>query len=220
MPTAAASSATHPFLVARATIQNAADLLQDAELLARRARWGTAYALAALAFEEIGKTILYLSPFTNPTTTQAELGKDLRSHPTKLTAALSLLHLLGAGQSEPIASAFRRAATLAPKVHKAKTRGFYVDAAANGTYRTPAEVTETEAVELIRDLSKVVDVLRSWLTEEALERLNEIAGPYAEEFRQLAALGGQLAIVDPAKAAEYARDMLNGWIPEVEEESR
>jgi AbiV family abortive infection protein len=210
----ATSDVLQPLLVARAAIQNAADLLEDADSLSRRARWGTAYALAALAFEEIGKSMLYLLPLVNPTITQAELDQDLRHHPTKLMGAISLLHVISVGQREPVAAAIGRAIKLAPEIHRVKMRGFYVDVAPNGTVKTPADVTEDQAVTFIHDLGLVVDVLRPWLTDEALQKMTELAGTLGDEFRELAALGGQLAAVNPEQAAEYARKMLQGWVPE------
>jgi AbiV family abortive infection protein len=135
---------------------NAAKCLLDGRF------WPQAYALAAIGLEETGKAWLaaleMLSPDELRELTPIDLGRD---HVRKLSAAYSMLLLLrfAAGTPDAPSSAADALASLnklAIQANVGKQRGLYTDYR-DARVRTPSEVTEQEAREMVTAVDEVLD---------------------------------------------------------------
>lgn len=202
-----------PLHLAREAVRNAAEKLKDAEALFARARWSSAYALAVLALEEVGKAMLCVSAFSNPAAA-GQLTSDLRKHQVKLEAAVGLVLAINGTEDESAMGILEQAVAQVPHIHELRMHSLYVDSPDFGVYRTPADVTETDAKRLVGYLSSAVDALGSFTSDEAVDRLTELAVDHAASFRDVMGLGWQLVEVAPERAMEHVRAMFRGEVPE------
>lgn len=131
--------------------RNAADLLDEAELLLRNRRWARAYPLSVLAFEEMGKAWMTIVAMMMPDDIRSEwpLTELMATHIDKLVAALFLGRFLSSAAvgEDPfgaVVAVSENVGTLAGEHNRAKQRGFYVDLA-GGEVREPRTVSKAEA---------------------------------------------------------------------------
>lgn len=147
---------------AKAAIDNAERLLGDASTLLAAGSAPTAHSLAVLALEEIGKAIICCGGFAgseNTVTTRELFTKETSSHSAKLTWARNFVDVmvsmakLGLGDDSGMADsaqAYLKALQEHWKRDNAlKMQGFYVDLSEADELRLPAEISATEADEMI-----------------------------------------------------------------------
>ena len=142
--------------------RNSRRLLDDAELLAARGRYPSAYSTAVLAFEEAGKAWMTVIAMMAPDNLRAEFPfRELISdHENKLLAAFSMARMfqrMRAGQS--ITAGFLADSDLprlAREHHQAKLRGFYADVR-DGVVWDPVGIRKDEARQMIASVRRVLD---------------------------------------------------------------
>ena len=143
--------------------RNGLDLLSDAEVLCKSARWSRAYALAVLAVEELGKAsvVLTLALLPDELRTQVPAQQLLQRHEVKHAVGLVMCILeFGepgvAARTELLADQLALVAQGAKASNLAKQRGFYVDLVC-GELSKPRETTETEARAALAQAWRVVN---------------------------------------------------------------
>jgi hypothetical protein len=139
---------------------------------------------------------------------------ELRNHQAKLEAAVGLVLTISGAEDESATLLLERAVAQASHIHELRMRGLYVDSPEFGVFETPADVTETDAQLLVGYLSTAVDALSPFTSDEAVDRLTELAAEHAAPFRDAMGVGRQLVEVAPERAMEHVRAMLRGEVPE------
>jgi AbiV family abortive infection protein len=177
---------------ALAAERNASRLLADAELLLRHERWPSAYSLAVLAFEEVGKSWLCVIPMMVPDDIRPEwpFRQLTASHSDKLMAALLMGRMLRAfiRGEDMIASMMEVAETveiLAREQNKAKQRGLYTDLS-DGVICEPQSIRQSEAAHMVRNVRRLRDY-GAFLTDPGFiaALMAAPAADYLQEARQL-----------------------------------
>lgn len=149
--------------IALAALANARRLLADATFLRDAGRTPSAYVLAGLAADELGKHVLVAS-FFGRDDTEAEWRKfwtRLRRHQEKLGDAL-----IGAWLDDPLAG---QPPPDVERIHQLRLSATYVDIASDGTVAVPDETIGTE------DLDDLLNQVRSEM--EVCERVIRGASP-------------------------------------------
>jgi AbiV family abortive infection protein len=133
--------------------------------------WPQAYAFAAFAFEEAGKSWMVALELLSPEDLRERFPFDFgRDHVRKLSAAYSMLTMLRFARAAPdgppsAESALASLGRLAREAHESKLRGLYTDYR-HGTVRSPGEVTEQEARRMVAAVEEVLDT-GGWLVDLA-----------------------------------------------------
>ena len=145
-----------------AVLQNARDLVADAELLESNARLARAFSVAILASEELAKSMFIGQACEAVALGQqfdwATLERWVRQHDKKL-AVMRLLDVLSSS-AEVENSLFLQKAELETQIihqseiNAAKQDGFYVDIADDGTPISPAEAIDADDVRAAIGLAK------------------------------------------------------------------
>jgi AbiV family abortive infection protein len=169
----AVKAATGPELIAgaAAAARNADGLLRDAEVLARAHYTERAYALAALAVEEVGKAVSLAALAIMPKAlkAQAPVGRMLEWHQLK-QAVGQFIAMVPYGPpglatrlvAMPAADLTQMLSALevpAEEADRLKRSGLYVDIGRGGRIREPSEVTEAEATRLLARARRAVGSL-------------------------------------------------------------
>jgi AbiV family abortive infection protein len=201
----------------QACLQNSEDLLADARLLLNAGRAPRAHALATLALEEVGKScVCILGLFPTPERSFGVRSADdfwaaWTSHTDKLLWARGVLSLLIREPDGPVMAAFERLADAARGEHLRKMRGLYVDYAPDGSVLLPADITASEADELISDVQAVLEVaVAAWCHEEIRDRLRDLQQRHLAEFTSMMTSALQVLQEDPDAAIAITRQMLHG----------
>lgn len=143
---------------------NARRLLTDAETLLSAGSCPTAYSLAVLAFEEIGKSWLCTNALLAPDSLRAVIpfGELMGRHSNKLQAARMIMPMLALVKGEPDSGAEAFAAVIAPmedvaqQDNLAKQRGIYVDYD-DGAIWNPSQVGCDEARDIVARVRDLLD---------------------------------------------------------------
>lgn len=142
--------------------RNSRRLLDDAELLATRGRYPSAYSTAVLAFEEAGKAWMTVIAMMAPDRLRAEFPfrELITDHENKLLAAFAMARMLQrmrAGQS--ITAGVLTDSDLpqlARQHNQAKLRGFYADIRDSVVW-DPISIGKDEARRMIASVRRVLD---------------------------------------------------------------
>jgi AbiV family abortive infection protein len=215
----AVKAATTPELVkcAVGAATNAQSLLDDAELLAAAGRNARAYALAALAVEEAGKSVglATLAVMPQDLRAQAPVGRMLEWHQLKLVGGILIavvpfgtsatgvqLAAMPPGQAEEILD---HAQMFAQVVDRLKQRGMYADIDRTGRVRLPSEVTETEVAAQLTQSRQAVSSAAVLLHPDAPARLSS---PAADEIKLTRALVTAFLEAGYGRTPKHAADLL------------
>lgn len=150
--------------LAQAALDNAADLLADARLLAEAGSFPRAHALATLACEELGKEHQCLRALSLPLSPGA-FWDSFKRHREKLGHAHARF-MLHSGETIRSPDLFNTRVREQTRLgHERKLRGLYVDYA-DGTLQLPGHITEQEARQLIHLAQEELDRDREEWTEQ------------------------------------------------------
>lgn len=143
--------------------KNSRRLLLDAELLASRGRWPTAYSVAVLAFEEAGKAWLSIVAMMVPDDSRADFpfGEVVNGHIEKLQAAHGMAFMLAflrGGEEAPatILQDGEVLEALAREHNRHKQRGIYADIV-DGVIWDPARITREQARNMVAAIRDILD---------------------------------------------------------------
>jgi AbiV family abortive infection protein len=170
--------------LAKAVLENANDLLDDAYVLLEKQRWPRAYALAVLAAEEIGKFQLCIVAGTyEPTNNEAwaKFWKSFITHGPKLTNWVGQLidsldwDLTTEGQSK-WAKEWHARRESAAVVLELKMAGFYVDFTEGHVHR-PSELVDEKTARTTWEA--VAFVIKS-VTARFSGDMSVLFGPHAQ----------------------------------------
>jgi AbiV family abortive infection protein len=175
--------------------QNSRRLLTDAENLLKRGGWPSAYSLAVLAFEEVGKAWVSMIALLTPPQYRDQLPFDdmIRSHLDKLQAARSLAALLRFIESNASAvaayiEAIEAMEGLAREDNLAKQRGFYVDCQ-DGVIWSPSGISRDEARRMVATLDRGAPLIEtdfiSFMTRLQDDERSDLDIYFADFFRAL-----------------------------------
>lgn len=196
---------------------NARSLLDDAELLAAAARHARAYALAALAVEEAGKSgaLATLAVMPSELRARAPVGRMLEWHQLKLVGGILIaivpfdarptgvqLADMPPGRAAEILD---KAQALAQVVDHLKQRGLYADIDGAGRVRLPSEVTDTEVAAQLSRSRRAVSSASALLHPNVPARL---AHPPADVVELTSALVSAFAEAGYSRSAEAAAGVL------------
>jgi AbiV family abortive infection protein len=208
----------------QACLHNAEDMLADARLLIASGRAPRAHALAALAFEEIGKACVCILPLIPDTSeyfglkSEGDFWKAWSNHEDKLAWARGFLSLLIRNPAPPVAEAISRLASTASADHLRKMRGLYVDYAA-GIVLLPSDITLAEASALADDVQAVLEVaIQAWCHDQLRERA-EVLRAFPPDLQEMMARARQAVAVDPDAALEITRNLLRSAVHPLEDEA-
>jgi AbiV family abortive infection protein len=151
-----------------AALENAVEMMGEAEILLDADRPRRAFALGVTAAEEIAKTLACRSALGRwtGTLTVAELNKALRpprkAHAERYATALAYLTLVSGAMPPP--AGFER------EDMKARNRVLYVEVAPDGSAMTPEGVSEDEArmwvTGMIRNFTTLASAWRAGLDDD------------------------------------------------------
>ena len=186
MPSITASQLT---AIAGASLLNASDLVDDAELLLAGGRSARAHALAVLALEEIGKHVMTIAAITRsrmePDYWDAFQSR-FNSHRAKLRTARLMIQALRASGIEQQLAALDDVVSEANADQVAKLRGLYVDYDHEGRVLDPRVISTTQAETLTADVRFLVTTLGKFdwgsVSEKHREKTIGVAGTLLEEF--------------------------------------
>ena len=223
----AVKAATGPELIAgaAAAARNAGGLLRDAEVLARAHYTARAYALAALAVEEVGKVSLAaLGIMPDTLKAQAPVGRMLEWHQLKqalgqLIAVVpygppGLACKLVAMPAADLAQVLSALEVPAEEADRLKRSGLYVDIGRAGRIREPSEVTEAEATRLLARARRAVGSLN---LHEADEQAR-LVSPCAEGVELARAAVSALGEVGYARSPDAAADVIINMVSKLREQ--
>lgn len=189
--------------------------LSAAKYLLEGEFWPQAYAFAAFAFEEAGKSWMVALDLLSPEELRERFPFDFgRDHVRKLSAAYSMLTMLrfarGAPDGPPSAeSALVSLDSLAREAHEGKLRGLYTDYR-DRTVMSPGEVTEQQARRMVAAVEEVLDT-GGWLVDLATAMWARDALP--EEARSLLARAAEAAKVGEAAIEAFMQSELSAIEP-------
>jgi AbiV family abortive infection protein len=135
----------------KCAVQNAQDLLAEAELLLENEHWARACALAILAIEEVGKPpILRAILLARNDEELRDEWRAYRSHTKKnVTWILPQLVAEGARRLEDLRAIFDEQSDHASLLDAVKQIAFYTDACGNCHWSKPSEVIDQKLAETI-----------------------------------------------------------------------
>ncbi|MGW2018745.1 AbiV family abortive infection protein [Streptomyces sp. NPDC001927] len=169
--------------------KHAREQLRAAKAILGAGIWPIAFANAALALEEMGKSILCLSVLTWPDAKRQEAAEGFKAavndHEFKAFCVYFVLGIVGEEPPEGLEQLFKKARTNARQTNRRKFRALYADSNATGHVLSPQDVTEEQAGEMVRIVEKVVG-----LSQDAADAL-------ADPDAYLAFLR-QMRVMDPS----------------------
>jgi len=195
---------------------NAQGLLDDAELLSAAERHARAYALAALAVEEVGKaaSLGALAMMPANLRAQAPVGRMLEWHQLKLIGGMLIAAMppgtfcvageLATMPPGQVAGILDNARALAEDHDRLKRRGLYADMDRSGQVRLPSEVTDADVAAQFGPARRAVSSARTLLDHAALDFL---AHPPAEATRLCGALLSAFAEAGYGRTPQAAADV-------------
>ena len=143
--------------------KNSRRLMDDAELLASRGHWATAYSVAILAFEEVGKAWLSIVAMMVPEDSRAGLpfGDLVSGHIEKLQAAHGMAFMLaflrgGDEAPESIMQDGDVLEALARDHNLYKQRGIYADIR-DGVIWDPARISREQTRSMVGAIRDILD---------------------------------------------------------------
>lgn len=150
--------------LAIAAARNARRQHHEAIELLTLGRWPTAFALAALGLEEVGKAYLCGSALNMPAEVRAQDSEGFwgifYSHPKKAAFAGLQLAVVLSVAAPNLDALWDELTAAASRVHDTKMRGLYVDVDDdNSLLEPPAVVAEADAREMVEELGRVLDEL-------------------------------------------------------------
>jgi AbiV family abortive infection protein len=206
---------------------NAQDLLRDAEALSALGRNGRAYALTALAVEEVGKaaSLITLAVMPESLRAQAPLGRMLAWHQLKLVGGM-LIVLLPSGRRtvaaalrelspDQVARMLENAEALTEDQDSLKQRGLYVDIDCSGLVRLPSEVSEAEVAAQLALGRRAVSAVGALLEQRTPAWL---ANPPADEIEFCRALVSAFADTGYGRTPEAAIGVLRDLVRKLREQ--
>ncbi|MGW1674568.1 AbiV family abortive infection protein [Streptomyces sp. NPDC002324] len=135
--------------IAAASFTNARDLLDSAQDLLDTHRWPTAFSVAALALEEVGKAAMCMMMLSMPPAVREEFRpqfeKAFIDHQAKAECAHLILGLVAEEMPASLDQLMTDAIASARRSNAVKFRGLYVDYTNTGALLTPVSVSEGEA---------------------------------------------------------------------------
>lgn len=177
--------------LAAEAVVNGNRLLGEAQTLLEIGAWPSSYALATLAFEEIGKAYLCTTVLGLPSDIMDGPGfwRAFRSHEAKLKFAHIMAALVGsAGPASTVGETFQAATDAAVGDNSAKFRGLYVDYA-DGAVLRPADVDESRARTMVELVDEVLAFARPlYSIDNLLGLLNapaEVRAEFQNRMRRL-----------------------------------
>lgn len=148
--------------LAHAALAHAQQQLDRAQLLLDNRDWPGAYATATLAFEEVGKAVLCTVGMSIPARFQVNdwFWQAFNHHEPKITIARFVLTLFTAAgtPSQPFEQAIEDLGVSAAADNETKFRALYVGYR-DGSVLQPADVGEQEALGMIDNVRRCLDVL-------------------------------------------------------------
>lgn len=148
--------------LAHAALAHAQQQLDRAQLLLGNRDWPGAYAIATLAFEEVGKAVLCTIGMGMPAQFQVNdwFWQAFNNHEPKITIARFVLTLFtSAGtRSQPFDQAIEDLGVMASADHRTKMRALYVGYQ-DGSVLQPADVGQQDALRMIDNVRGCLDVL-------------------------------------------------------------
>ncbi len=219
----AVKAATGPELVAgaAAAARNAGGLLRDAQILAEANSPARAYALAALAVEEVGKggSLVTLASMPDALRARAPVGRLLEWHQLKqaigqLIAVVpyrqpGLAARVLAMPATDLAQLLRALEPPAEEADRLKRGGLYADIGQDGRIREPSEITKAEVTRQLARARLAVSSGAMMLNPEEQARL--VGRP--EECVELSrAAVGAIAKVGYARTPDAAADVVTTMV--------
>ncbi|WP_330346672.1 AbiV family abortive infection protein (plasmid) [Streptomyces europaeiscabiei] len=135
--------------IAAASFTNARALLTGAQAVLDTRQWPTAFSVAALALEEVGKAAMCMTMLAMPPTMREQFRpqfeKAFVDHRTKAGFAHLILGVVAEAMPASLDQLMADAIESARKSNAVKFRGLYVDYTDTGVLLTPASVGEKEA---------------------------------------------------------------------------
>ncbi|MCC8619930.1 AbiV family abortive infection protein [Xanthomonas vesicatoria] len=141
-----------------AAAENAARLVEDAEVLLDRGSFATAVSLAALAIEEAGKvSILRALAVARTDEEVRDCWKDYRSHTCKNAAWIfPQLFASGARQLESFRPMFAEKSDHTAILDNLKQLGFYTDCLGNAHWARPSNVIDAQLALQVVSTAKIL----------------------------------------------------------------
>lgn len=219
----AVKQATKPELLAAAAAaaRNSGDLVRDAEILAQAHRTARAYSLAALAVEEVGKTIALagLAGMPEALKARAPVGRMLEWHQLK-QASGQFVAVVPYGRhglaptlldmpEDDLAQILCSLKVPAEEADRLKRVGLYVDVGRGSQILEPTEVTEAEAARQLARARQAADGVQILLEPDEQAR---VAHPPAEEIELLRAVVKVLTDAGDAHTPDAAADAVTKMI--------
>lgn len=164
--------------------ENAARLLDDAELLLREERYASATAMAILAIEEAGKnTILRQLSIAKDDSATKKAWKDFRNHKEKNVASIvPQLAAAGARRIDDFRMAFDGRGSHPTEVDALKQLAFYTDCLGKAHWSVPSAVVDKALAEQLVGTAKVLARGRNHKhTAREVELWIEIMGPVMDQ---------------------------------------
>ncbi len=164
-----------------AAARNARRQHREAAELVVLGRWPTAYVVAALGLEEVGKahlcaTALHMSPEMREQDLEG-FWEIFYSHTKKAAFARLPLSMVASAAVGNMEALWNELTAAASRVHDTKMRGLYVDVDVDGALlEPPTVITEDEARAMVDELGNVLDsLLAAQISLEDIEDPAEFA---------------------------------------------
>ncbi|MER6162708.1 AbiV family abortive infection protein [Streptomyces sp. NPDC001868] len=189
--------------IAAASFTNARALLTSAQAVLDTHQWPTAFSIAALALEEVGKAAMCMMMLSMPPAVREQFRpqfeKAFIDHRTKAEFAHLILGMVSEETPASLDQLMTDAIASARKSNAVKFRGLYVDYTDTGVLLTPASVGEREARWMVAtvttalaesvdteaavaDPDVLLDFFREWQDGVDLQALGAYVENAPEEF--------------------------------------
>lgn len=189
-------------LLMRAALDNAKDLLSDAQLLADAGRFPRALALVTLSWEELSKADLCALAIVLPEITSDYFWEHFRDHEGKLARVHAFAAFM---QPKPIGSVedwTERARVLSKATQDLRERSLYVDCR-RGKILLPSQISERVARKQIKAVRKALDFADRAFSGESVRvmftQVNALASPLKNAMS-----------ADPEATAEAIQEAIRG----------
>ncbi|MGW4508541.1 AbiV family abortive infection protein [Streptomyces sp. NPDC004436] len=189
--------------LAAASFRNAHALLSSAQAVLDEQQWPSAFSIAALSLEEVGKAGLCMMTLAMPPAAREEFrpqfNKAFTDHQTKASCAHLVLAMVSDEVPATLEQMLEDVIASAHRTNTVKFRGLYVDYTDAGTLLRPDNVTEAEArwmvstvtsaltasstaEEAVADPDVYLDFLHQWQSGMDFETLGEYVNSTPEQF--------------------------------------
>ena len=196
--------------LAQQALFNARDQLSDARMLLRAERASTAFALATLADEEVGKASLCILVLIPAGVLDADGFWDCwRDHGGKLLWARGLLQVIIREPTRALSKLLEDLTREAKTLHQRKMRALYVDYSPSGLVLSPSATTAAQARSRIDEAQASLDfLLASWGDDGIFERVKDLSAHQDELAAELEWINGALR-AEPDKTLGQMRDWIH-----------